>query len=482
MEIKNTSPSPAPQTAAPQTATQQKATAHSLQVGQTLKAVVIESLKNSVKLRVDNTLLQAPTTKQHQSGEILTLTVVRTGEKPLLRVAPPPLLTTQQPRSVQNTTLKILLPKQAPLTPLLANLSAISQLKTQLASPLTPEVSSSVRKLIENITHTDKISDPKVLRQAILNSGILLEKKLSNLQQAQPATTPANKNSSTISQAQTVGQDFKANLVQLLGVLRQASAHQGSSSKIPLPLTTQGANTIPNTSSNTRQPNMAPNQSVKEQLLRLLSTPSNRSNSEETTRSTPPSRLADLTTSGSRIPVPFFRHLPLQPQKAQSPTLVTLQHRDQIIDELIRQSESSIARIQLSQLASMPQESSTSQLWAFELPLRHGENIDVVQLRIEKEDPKEDEEQDSRWRITLTLDLPAIGTIYATITVQGEQTSTTLWAEEENTAQLIDNNLQLLRDALSKHGVNSDQINCQHGAPPAPPRQQRHTLLVDTRA
>ncbi|MCF6325199.1 MAG: flagellar hook-length control protein FliK [Gammaproteobacteria bacterium] len=482
MEIKNNPPTPAPHTATSQTATQQKATARSLQVGQTLKAVVIESLKNSVKLRIGNTLLQAPTAKQHQNGETLTLTVVRTGDKPLLRVAPPLLLTTQQSRSVQNAALKILLPKQAPLTPLLANLSAISQLKTQLTSPLTPEISNSVRKLIENITHIDKVGDPKALRQAILDSGILLEKKLANLQQAQTTTTPANRTSSTTSQAQAVSQDFKANLVQLLGLLRQAPAsHQSPSSKIPLPLTTQDASIIPNTSSNTRQPHTTPNLSVKEQLLRLLNTPSNRISREESTRSTAPSRLAELTTSSSRIPVPFFRHLPLQPQKTQSPTLVLLQHRDQIIDELIRQSESSIARVQLSQLASMPQDSNTSQSWAFELPLRNGENIDVVQLRIEKEDTEEGEEQDSRWRITLTLDLPAIGTIYATITVQGEQTSTTLWADEESTVQLIDNNLQLLRDALDEHGVSSDEINCQHGSPPAPPRQQRHTLLVDTR-
>jgi len=55
-------------------------------------------------------------------------------------------------------------------------------------------------------------------------------------------------------------------------------------------------------------------------------------------------------------------------------------------------------------------------------------------------------------------------------------------ANEENTARLVDINLQLLLDTLSKHGVSSDEINCQHGSPPVPPRQQRHTLLVDTRA
>ena len=492
MEIKNTPPTPPPQTAA-----QQKATAHSLQVGQMLKAVVVESLQNSVKLRVDNTLLQAPTNKQHQKGELLTLTVMRAGDKPLLRVAPPLLPALQQPQpapSTQSAAIKVLLPNQAPLTPLLANLAAISQLKTQLAAPLTSEISNSVKKLIENLALADKIGDPKELQRALNNTGILLEKKLANLQppvnsnkMAHGSSPSANALGSNTAQAQALTQDFKANLLQLLDVLRQAPGGQNNPSKIPLPLSTTQTSIVPNTSSNTGASqtaanNQTPAQSIKEQLLRLLNTPANNTNSEETARTTTSSRLAEFAASTSRLPVPFFRHLPLQSQKPQSPTLVMLQHRDQIIDELIRQTEGSIARVQLSQLASTAQDSNTPQTWTFELPLRHSENIDVVQLRIEKEDSQEGEEKESRWQVTLTLDLPEIGTVYATITIQGERSSTRLWAVEKETALLIDNNLQLLRDALEKHGVNSGEISCQHGCPPAPPRQKRHTLLVDTRA
>jgi len=480
MEIKNTPPTPPPQTAA-----QQKVTAHSLQVGQMLKAVVVESLQNSVKLRVDNTLLQAPTNKQHQKGELLTLTVMRTGEKPLLRVAPPLLPALQQTQPAQSAAIKVLLPKQVPLTPLLANLAAISQLKTQLAAPLTSEISSSVKKLIENLAQADKIGDPKELQRAINNTGILLEKKLVNLQPSLTSNKMAHGSNTAL--AQTLTQDFKANLLQLLDVLRQAPGGQSNPSKIPLPLSTAQTSVVPNTSGNTGASQTTNNhqtssQSIKEQLLRLLSTPANSTNSDETARSSASSRLAELTASTSRLPVPFFRHLPLQSQKPQSPTLVMLQHRDQIIDELIRQAEGSIARVQLSQLASTAQDSNTPQSWTFELPLRHGENIDVVQLRIEKDDSQEDEEKEPRWQVTLTLDLPEIGTIYATITIQGERSSTRLWAVEEETAQLIDNNLQLLRNALEKHGVNSGEISCHHGNPPVPPQQKRHTLLVDTRA
>jgi len=481
MEIKNTPP-----TSPPQTAAQQKATSHSLQVGQMLKAVVVESLQNSVKLRVDNTLLQAPTNKQHQKGELLTLTVMRAGEKPLLRVAPPLLPTLQQPQPAQSTAIKVLLPKQAPLTPLLANLAAISQLKTQLAAPLTSEISSSVKKLIENLTQADKIGDPKQLQRAINNAGILLEKKLANLQP--PLNSNKMTHGSNAAQTQALTQDFKANLLQLLDVLRQAPNAQNNPSKIPLPLSTVQTNIMPNTSSSTGSSHtisnsQTPPQSIKEQLLRLLSTPANSAHSEATARTAASSRLlAEFTTSTNRLPVPFFRHLPLQSQKPQSPTLVMLQHRDQIIDELIRQAEGSIARVQLSQLASTPQDSNAHQSWTFELPLRHGENIDVVQLRIEKDDSQEDEEKESRWQVTLTLDLPEIGTVYATITIQGERSSTRLWAVEKETALLIDKNLQLLRDALEMHGVNSGEISCHHGNPPAPSQQKRHTLLVDTRA
>jgi len=482
MEIKST-----PSTPTSQTAPQQKASAHSLQLGQILKAVVVESLHNRVKLRVDNHLLQAPSNKQHQTGEILTLMVMRTGEKPLLRVAPPLLPTLQPPHAAQNPALKMLLPKQSPLTPLLANLAAISQLKAQLAAPLTAEITNSVKKLIDNLAHVDKIGDPKELRRAILDSGIVLENKIANLQRplnnkaAQHQTTAASTSGTSTVQAQMIAQDFKANLIQLLRVLQQAPAGQGNMNRMSLPLPNTSGNIATSATSATMAHNRTAAQTIKEQLIRLLNTPADAINEEEG-RSTSPSRLAELTSSTSRLALPFFRHSALTPQKRQSPTLVMLQHREQIIDELTRQVEGSIARVQLSQLASMPQDNNTAQTWTFELPLRHGDNIDVVQLRIEQEESQDGEEQEPRWRITLTLDLPEIGTIYATITIQGESASTTLWAEEKDTARLIDENLQLLRDSLEKHGVNAGDINSQHGSPPAPPRQQRHTLLVDTRA
>lgn len=467
---------------------QAKAVAQTWQVGQLLKAVVIETVQNNVKLRIDNALIQAPTTKQHQQGEVLLLSVLRTGDKPILKVLPPQLASSAALQTQQASALKVLLPKQAPLTPLLANLTAIAQLKTQIAAPLTAEISDGIKKLLDNIAHADKINDPAVLRRAINDAGLLLEKKLANPPLTNHKNSPLQTTSNSPQAANnsptsSITQDFKGNLLQLLTVLRQSPTIHSADSKIPLPLHSTSTNPFTGSVTTPHQaqtPAQLTSQVIKENLLRLLSAPTGSVSNEAGKRTPQSSLLAELTTSISRLPLPFFRHLPLQAQKAQLPSLALLTHRDQIIDELIRQVEGSLARVQLSQLASLPQESSSPPSWTFELPLRHGETVDVIQFRIEKEDGEEDSDKAARWRVTLTLDLPEIGTIYATITIQGERASTILWAENDATAVLINDNLQLLHDALAQHGVKADEIRCQHGAPPAPPHQRRHTLLVDT--
>jgi len=468
---------------APQNAKQANATAQTWQVGQLLKAIVIETVQNNVKLRIDNTLIQAPTTKQHQQGEVLLLSVLRAGEKPVLKVLSPQLSTSPALQTLQESALKVFLPKQAPLTPLLANLAAITQLKTQLAAPLTAEISDGIKKLLDNITPADKINDPAVLRRAINDAGILLEKKLTNL----PSTNNQNSALQTAAkspQSAGITQDFKGNLLQLLNILRLPPAVNTAETKIPLPLQAHFTSPVTgsvNTLSQAQTPTTLTSQIIKENLLRLLSTPTGNAPHEQGKSLLQSSRFTEFTASISRLPLPFFRHLPLQAQKAQLPSLVLLQHRDQIIDELIRQVEGSLARIHLSQLASLPQEGNAPPSWTFELPLRHGETVDVIQFRIEKEGEQDGNEKTPRWRVTLTLDLPEIGTIYATISIQGDSASTLLWAENGTTAELINQNLQLLHDALVQHGVKANEIRCQHGTPPAQPNQRRHTLLVDTR-
>ncbi len=486
MEINKNSPANPAQGRTQQSAVQLKAIAQSWQVGQQLKAVVVETPPSSVKLRVDNTLIQAPTTKLHQRGEIVLLTVIRSGDKPVLRLQASPPVATEKLQTIQQNALKVLLPRQTPLTPLLANLSLISSLKSQLAAPLTTEISNSVKKLLDNIIPVEKAGDPKELRRAIADAGLLLEKKLAThsqnsdrgiRQNALPNSPPPSNHT----QSSSLSRDFKANLLQLLEVLRQTPPRQEGTAKIPLPLQPPGTRISPGSLDNINQPRLT-TQSAKENLVRLLITPPPSIQNEEGNNSALPSRLTEFSALLGRLPIPFFRHLPLQPQKTQLPTLALLQHRDQLIAELIRQVEGSIARVQLSQLASSPQEGNTPPSWTFELPLRNGENIDIVQLRIEQETSQgDDDEKEARWRVTLTLDLPNIGTLYADITLFGEQATTILWAEESETAQLIDDNLILLRDALEQQSIKTGEIRCQHGTPPTPPRQQRHTMLVDTR-
>lgn len=468
------------------TTSQVKAAAQSWQVGQLLKGTVIETLQNSVKLRIDNTLVQAPTNKQHPLGETLMMTVMRAGAKPLLRVATPQ-ATAQPAQLLQNSALKVLLPKQVPLPALLANLTSISQAKTELAVPLPAEFTQNVKKLLSNIITSDQAGDPKAMQRAILNSGTLLEKKLVALSSRTSGntTSPLPGNTTSPLPANTtpssIAQDLKGNLLQLLESVQRLPRDNSIQKNIPLPLQTTLKETPPGTLNPlpARAEQQAAPRTVKEALLRLLNTSSAAPHTENSLPAVS-AKQSTFNTALQWLPLPFFRHMPLLPQKAQQPSLALFQHRDQMIVELIRQFEGSVARIQLSQLASLPQSDNPQPSWLLELPLRHGESVNVVQMRIEQETSETDDDQEKRWRVTLTLDLPEIGTIYATITTQGESSATTLWAENSDTATLIDNNLGLLHEAIEAHGISVREIRCQHGVPPHPPNQQRHTVLVDT--
>lgn len=482
----------------PPSAAQVKATALSLQVGQMLRAIVIESAQNSVKLRIDNALVQAPTTRQHTAGETLLLSVVRGGEKPVLRVHNLPSQNTAPTQVTQENALKVALPRQSPVTLLLANLSAATQLKTQQAATLPFEVTDNIKKLLNNLTDAQQIKNPAVLKQAINNSGLLFEQKLARLfsPQSNRSQSSSSASSSTTSFSSTpptlqsiLSQDFKGNLLQLLGNLkqqatpgglptRQSQLHQAIQSG-----TTVQPGILPQNKNGAQTLQQSLQLAVKESTSRTISGAESTTTADEgEERLLTSQRPRELSSFSSLkpAPFPFLRHMPLVVQKAQQATLPMMQFREQIIDELIRQIEGASARIQLSQLASLPQENAPQQpSWTFELPLRHGETVNVVQMRIEKDGSQEEDEKEARWRVTLTLDLEEIGTIYALITIQGENASTTLWAEEIETLSLIEQNLTILRDAIEQHGINASELKCQQGTPPQPQQPRRHTLLVD---
>ena len=153
---------------------------------------------------------------------------------------------------------------------------------------------------------------------------------------------------------------------------------------------------------------------------------------------------------------------------------------------LAMQIEGTLARLNVNQLASL---SSPQQhpLWVIELPLRHDNHIDLIQLRIEQDASSHTPDAQERpWSISLELQLGDLGPLYARITLLGQQVSVTLWAEENTTASLANLNIERLQHDLVQAGLTTGTLHCQQGSPPhAPPRDARLAgtrSLLDTRA
>jgi hypothetical protein len=182
-------------------------------------------------------------------------------------------------------------------------------------------------------------------------------------------------------------------------------------------------------------------------------------------------------------PVPPLSGLPLQAQAASAPTLARVALASIALNELQQQTEGSLARLQLNQLASVPDSAETQPNWLLELPLRHQAQVDLFHLRIGREAAAhtENAETGQPWVVNLAFDLPGLGPVQARVAVLGEQVSTTFWAEQASTTQAFHNHLETLRQNLQQAGLGVGDLVCRTGQAPQPPTGPRAPLM-DTRA
>ncbi|MBL3599391.1 MAG: flagellar hook-length control protein FliK [gamma proteobacterium endosymbiont of Lamellibrachia anaximandri] len=150
--------------------------------------------------------------------------------------------------------------------------------------------------------------------------------------------------------------------------------------------------------------------------------------------------------------------------------------------DLLKQLDGGLARIQSNQLASLPQEDPTRQTWQFELPIRHNEQLDVFRIRLQKEPGKSGEKEDAVWSLTLRMNLEPLGPMRIQLRLQGEAISSVLWAEQAETTSLIQNNLEKLRSALEKAGLDVTKLEAHQGKSDRDEQLPRGLSLLDEKA
>lgn len=462
------------------------------QVGQQLAATVLENTTGRLLLAIGHRQVSARTSLPFEPGQALTLEVRSLGEQPLLRII------STLAESPVATAIRALLPRQGALAPLLASLAALAR---QTPAPVPAPVQEALRTLLTQLPSAQSLTSAPGLKTAFRNSGLFLEPQLA---------------ADTGARTLNLAGDYKANLVRLINQLQAwpggtqntassgtgargggaaaatgtpatpapvaggPTAHPGATGNPPPP---GGGNApAPGTDAGQTPPAATPEQ-VRRTLQAAVAAPGVRSHTPGTAAATPtpgqtPAPGLPAGTAGASPPPPFPGTVPL-PQAAVEASLALANRLGNLRADLLLQAETALARVQLAQLAAVPREADRSLIeWLFDIPVRHGEDIDIWSARLKRDARDKDHKRGQRsaqWTVQLAFDLPGLGPMQAQIQLHGERVSTHFWTLDTDTLPLVREHLHELRQALLGAGLEVAEVDCQAGRipdtvqPPQPP-------------
>ena len=366
------------------------------QIGQLLQATVTESHAGKVLLAIGNRQISAETSLSLKEGQQMTLQVRSLGERPVLKVA------TSGGEAQINPAIRLLLPKQGTLSPLLATMVQLARSPNPL---LSPQINELVRSIVKQTPDIQTATTPQGLKNSVSESGIFLERQL--LQQQNRAINPA-----------VINSDFKANLLRLVQLVRQWPGGSGQART--------------KTAHATSTASVTGAQATDERTL------------------APPLR-------GS-IPVP-------QPALQSSPGLfdsADVLHSGLL--RQAEAALARIQLHQLAALPREGERGLLE--WLFELPIRRGDELDVWVLRLFAEHRQQQQgsrRQGRNWSVQLAFNLPGLGPMQAQVQLTGERVSTRFWAEHPDTLPLLREHMHELRQALGEAGLDVGELECQAG-------------------
>ena len=154
------------------------------------------------------------------------------------------------------------------------------------------------------------------------------------------------------------------------------------------------------------------------------------------------------------------------PPSRQTQALINMT-TNQLLELLTQQTEGSLQRTLTHQLQMLNTDNVRQQL-AFELPIKHGNEVDVFDMRIHPDQDGSQQnasKQERPWTIMMAFNLEGLGAIRAQISLVNDHISTHWWAEQQQTVDLFQQHMSTLQDRLSHVGLDVDKVQCQCGVP-----------------
>ncbi len=351
-----------------------------------------------------------------QAGQQLLLEVIKANRSFSFKLNSEP---TQSQQVSQH--LNRLVNKQQALVNILSSLNEINQQKASARKIFTPQFIQQVNQFIEQIPRFSQLDNGKALQQAVRDSGLFLENRL--VQEARTGTTGSG-----------AAADFKAGLLQLQNILQNNGA-------LVLPKNISASGTAYNTMLQSQL------QELQNQLQRFFELPTK--------------------VSHAQVQKPVKAELNLF---LLNNPLVIQAH---ILDKL----EGALARIVSTQLQS--RESSDQAFYNFEIPFRHNNQTEVLQLKVREQlKHKEQQKGNKIWTVNLAFHLDSLGGVRIYLTLDKLDLSIQVWTEEQHTQLLFQQNFYQLKERLTNAGFNITELKAFHGIPEQARKEYRDSPFI----
>lgn len=383
---------------------------YQLQNGQILKAIVANINNNKIlfdiiepKLSIK---LEAGGNTGFKQGQTVSLQVIATGPPPILNVLGNTNATSPAQNTI-NSALRLVIPKQTSMNQLLSNLQFLSNPTSKLNETYPQEILDLSRAVFQRLSGINDIKTAAGVKLAINASGIFLEHQL------QAALT--NKGEFSINDTRTA-------LLKLAESIRSKI----TDSSIPgskFDLSSEKKISPPVLKNN--------NQFTRDKYGNSHQVNSRVLNSNDLNRI--PSNLNSIKNTNSAL------------------------------NELLRNIENSLAKIQYHQLQHFFSDDQLKTNWFFDLPVRREDGSDIFHFKFTKEDTSSNDKKTNEWSVTLTFNLEKLGNISIQIYLRNDKIGATVWAKKNETYHLFKQHLSSLQVQMEQSGINISNICCNNG-------------------
>ena len=156
--------------------------------------------------------------------------------------------------------------------------------------------------------------------------------------------------------------------------------------------------------------------------------------------------------------------------------------QDTRLTDVATQVERTLARLDLSQLATVAADREHRPAWALEIPLRtQGDEVDVARLTIQRDDDADgsDTAAQRTYSAVLKLEPAGLGRVTAHITVVGEHVAVGVEVADPSVQARFEKRLEALRTSLGERGLTATRLATARAAPAT--GEDGYPAFTDTR-